>query len=123
MGSEVGPRDYIARYFSIIHIWLPVISQERYYRSYSRVSNGQGPGFSILTLSIILISAVPQVSETGIGLQPNLVHLYLSIKSFIGVLECMGVSSLDLLQAKLLAMIFEVGRGYLETGNIDRGGN
>jgi hypothetical protein len=121
VGSECSVRDHIARYFNTIHTWLPVISQDRYYRRYSSISSGHNPGFGILTLSIILISTIPQTSETGAGLQPSLVHLYLSIKGYIGVLEGMGINSLDLLQARLLVTVFEVGHGYLQTGNISIG--
>jgi hypothetical protein len=66
----------------------------------------------VLTLSIILISTVPQISGTS---------LYLSIKSIIGVLEGMDINTLDLLQARLLVMVFEVGHGYLDAGNISIG--
>jgi len=33
----------------------------------------------------------------------------------------MGIDSLDLLQARLLVTVFEVGYGYLQTGNISIG--
>jgi hypothetical protein len=112
VSSESDLWDHVARYFNTIHTWLPVISQDRYYRWLSSFSDGQNPGFSVLMLSIILISTVPQTSGTS---------LYLSIKSFIGVLEGIGINSLDLLQARLLVTVFEVGHGYLQAGNISIG--
>lgn len=112
VSSESDLRDHVARYFNTIHTWLPVISQQRYYRRLSSFLDGQNPGFSLLTLSIILISTVPQTPGTP---------LYLSTKSFIGVLEGMGINSLDLLQTRLLVTIFEVGHGYLQAGNISIG--
>lgn len=60
----------------------------------------------------MLISLVAQASGNS---------LYLSIKSMIGVLEDMGINSLDLLQARLLVTVFEAGHGYLQAGNISIG--
>lgn len=112
VSSESDLWDHMARYFNTVHTWLPVISQDRYYRRLSSFSDGQNPGFSVLTLTIILISTVPQTSGSS---------LYLSIKRFIAVLDGMGINSLDLLQARLLVTVFEVGHGYFQAGNISIG--
>jgi hypothetical protein len=112
VASESDLRGHVARYFNTVRTWLPVISQDRCYRRLSSFSDGQNSGFSVLTLSIIFISTVPQTTGPS---------LYLSIKYFIGMLEDMGANSLDLLQARLLVTVFEVGHGYLHAGNISIG--
>ena len=103
----------MARYFNTVHAWLQVISQDRYYRRLPSFFDGGNPGFSVLTLSVVLINLVAQTSGNS---------LYLSIKSMIGVLEGMGIDSLDLLQARLLVTVFEAGHGYLrlETSPLGR---
>jgi hypothetical protein len=96
VSSESNLWDHEVRYFNTVHTWLPVISQDRYYQRLSSFFDGQNPGFSVLTLSVILISTVPQFSGTG-----TLISLYLSFKSFIGVLEGMGINSLDFVTSQI----------------------
>jgi hypothetical protein len=72
-----------------------------------------------------LLNTIPESGQQLTTLPPDLKLLYLQSKSWMAGLEGQGHSSLDLVQARLLITLFEIGHGlypaaYVSTGALVR---
>ncbi|ORY09177.1 hypothetical protein BCR34DRAFT_657535, partial [Clohesyomyces aquaticus] len=66
-----------------------------------------------------LVCAKPVNGE----LTPHTRSLYLLLKSIIGMLEAIGIASIEMLQGRLLMNIFEIGHGLYPAAYISAGAN
>lgn len=119
IGDENEIRQAAAAYFRTIHTWLPVIAEGTYFQRIPSFQSQPTADFSLLTLCIFLLGAVPRNGEMPIGMR----SLYAQTKSSVASLEAMEFYSLDLLQCRLLLTIFEVGHGMYPAAYISMGGN
>jgi hypothetical protein len=108
-------REISGTYFATIHPWLPIISKHNFYTRLMNPLAGRRTELGLLTLSMKLCCSAPPAGsapETG---------LYNSVKTFHGDAERAGLLSINLLQAKLLTALYEIGQAiypaaYLSVG-------
>ncbi|KAH8817451.1 hypothetical protein F5884DRAFT_250613 [Xylogone sp. PMI_703] len=101
-----------AKYFRTIHIWMPVIAKERFYRRLPDSWITPHADFIVLLLCIHFISQNP--SEEGEVKS----SLYAMIKSLISLLESAGYLSVEVVQSRLLMSIFEMSHGIHPAASI-----
>lgn len=100
-------RRVLTKYFSTIHLWMPVISEPRLLDRLPRIFLEPQADVSLLTLSIALITTLPVGSDVLSSASP----MYTLVKSSIAVVEAANINSLEVLQSRLLLSLFEVGHG------------
>jgi hypothetical protein len=123
IGHESHIREFSTRYFNTIHAWFPIVSRAGYFKQLPHIINHLTPDFALLSVCMLLIVALPDNSEISSWSQ----SIYAFIKGTIGLLESTGVSSLELLQCRLLVTLFEVGHriypaAYISIGTVARAG-
>ncbi|KFY98270.1 hypothetical protein V498_01535 [Pseudogymnoascus sp. VKM F-4517 (FW-2822)] len=120
IGDGLQLREAAATYFRTVHTWLPAISETAYYAKLSRFRVEAAPSdFSVLTLCIFLVCAMPVNSDISLETR----RLYILIKSFIAMLEAVGMNSLAMLQGRLLLTTFEIGHAMYPSAYISAGAN
>ncbi|KAL4924258.1 uncharacterized protein BDV17DRAFT_275112 [Aspergillus undulatus] len=116
IGGGDGIAQSTAAYFSTVHVWFPIIDRDAYHR---RLEKADPPSeSSLLTLCMCLIT-IP--SSDGMSAQVN--GLYMFATTTVSSLTAAGVSSLQLLQSRLLLSLFEVGHGMYPAAYISIGAN
>lgn len=120
IGDESSIRQSADAYFCTIHVWLPVVAEDLYYERLLNIrAQSTTADFSLLTLCIFLVGAVPVD-----GMIPTRTQsLYTLVKSFVASLDAVGINSLEMLQCRLLLTIFEVGHGIYPAAYISMGAN
>lgn len=96
-----------ATYFGTIHLWFPIISETLYYERLPNTFVRPCVGHSLLSLSMALINTIPPEKDKPDTLSP----LYVLLKSSIAIVEAANINSLEVVQARLLVSLFEVGHG------------
>lgn len=120
VGDGLQLREAAATYFRTVHTWLPVVSEKAYYAQLSRFRVEAAPSdFSILTLCIFLVCAMPVDGEMSLQTQ----RLYILIKGLVAMLEAMGINSLAMIQGRLLLTTFEIGHAIYPSAYISAGAN
>ena len=115
--------DVSVRYFRGVHRWLPVISRHRFH---DRLVNHQTPikaDFSILLLTMCLITCRPEKDSKVDGSSQE--TLYLAIKMLFGQAQAVCCASTNLIQAALLIATYEYAHGlghaaYISIGTCAR---
>ncbi len=95
------------RYFKSVHLWFPILSDTSYHGRLPSIFSHPCAKFSLLTLSLALITTIPPETESWESFRP----LYMLVKSSIAVVEATNVHSLEIVQARLLVALFETGHG------------
>lgn len=103
VGDESKVRETADKYFSTIHMWFPIISSTSYYGLLSSNSIRPSAEYSLLSLSMALITKFPDEGSFG--------SLYALLKTSIALVEASNIHSLGVVQARLLVALFEVGHG------------
>ncbi|KAL3957230.1 hypothetical protein ACCO45_007808 [Purpureocillium lilacinum] len=106
-------------YFTTVHPWLPVISEDAYCSqlSASRTQPMQAD-FGLLTLSMYLVCALPVDGQVPAQTR----SLYALLRSFVGMLEGLDAgNSFEMLQSRLLLSVFEMGHGLFPAAYISAG--
>ncbi|OBT80367.1 hypothetical protein VF21_00894 [Pseudogymnoascus sp. 05NY08] len=120
VGDGLKVREAAQRYFRTVHAWLPVVEERGYYARQSRYRVEDAPSdFSVLTLCIFLVCAMPVDGEMTLETR----RLYILIKSWVGMLEAMGMNTLAMLQSRLLITTFEIGHAMYPAAYISAGAN
>ncbi|RDH36051.1 hypothetical protein BDQ94DRAFT_167685 [Aspergillus welwitschiae] len=105
-----APSDIFATYIQSIHPWFPIIAltlQDQLPKSWNEASLD----YTLLALCISLLCTSPPPSS-GDGTLSGLQSTYLHIKSWIAVIEGLGITSLKIVQARTLVTLFEVAHGF-----------
>jgi len=106
--------DISARYFQGFHRHLPVISRIRFYNNLITLGATPAADFSVLLLTICLITHAPALGyqlEHGATRSVELQSLYLSVKSLFAQIQVSCSPSVSLIQAGLLVAIYEYTHG------------
>lgn len=120
IGDGLKLRDAAGVYFRTIHTWLPVVSEAGYYAKLSKFRVEAAPSdFSFLTLCMFLVCVIPVDGQMSLETR----RLYILVKSFVGMLEGIGTSSLMMLQGRLLLTTFEIGHAAYPSAYISAGAN
>ncbi|RDW79488.1 hypothetical protein BP6252_04126 [Coleophoma cylindrospora] len=110
VGDVPQVRDNAVKYFASIHLWYPVLTECSYYESLPGTFVNPRAEYSLLNLSMALI--VTHLSD------PKATDLYRAAKTSIALTEAADVHSLEVVQARLLVTLFEVGNGLENAGYI-----
>ncbi|KAE8319549.1 hypothetical protein BDV41DRAFT_520188 [Aspergillus transmontanensis] len=114
-----APSDIFATYIQSIHPWFPIISQtlqDQLPKSWNEASLD----CTLLALCISLLCTSPPPSS-GDGTLSGLQSAYLHVKSWIAVIEGLGIASLKIVQARALVTLFEVAHGFYPAAYISIG--
>jgi hypothetical protein len=107
VGDVSAVRNAVSEYFKSVHLWFPVVSELSYYERLTNVFERPCAGYSLLSLSMVLITTMPPVEDT----LDSFTSLYILVKSSIAVVEAANINSLEVVQARLLVSLFESGHG------------
>lgn len=122
VGDGLQLQSAAALYFRTVHTWFPIVSETAYHVQLSnvRVQIDAAPSeFSLLTLCMALVCKGPVEGEILLSTR----SLYASLKSFVALLEAMGMNSLQMLQGRLLLTIFEIGHAMRPSAYISAAAN
>lgn len=108
VGDHIQLEDATALYFRTIHTWFPIVSEAAYRTKLSRLRVQTAAAPSDLSLLILCVALVCKEPVDG-ELPPLARSQYASLKSFVALLEAMGLNTLQMLQSRALLTIFEVG--------------
>jgi hypothetical protein len=104
VGDVSAVRNIAVKYFKTMHLWFPILSDISFYEGLSNVFLQPRADYSLLTLSIALISTMPSDEK-------EMSSLYFLVKNSIGIVEASNINSLEVVQARTLVSLFEVGHG------------
>ena len=104
-GDISSLRANAVKYFGSIHLWFPILSDVSYYERLSSVFSQPCAEYSLLSLSMALITTIPPERETW----ESFSSLYMLVKSSIAIVEAANIHSMEVVQARLLVTLFEVG--------------
>lgn len=97
-------------YFQGIHRHLPIISRKRFHDQLFHIGAFPPPGFSILLLTICLLTyhpkSLPQTTPP-VGRE----SLYLSVKLLFAQVQTLAPLSVDFIQAGILLALYEYANG------------
>ncbi|CEL00460.1 hypothetical protein ASPCAL00060 [Aspergillus calidoustus] len=96
-----------AVFFSTIHPWFPIVNRASYYSGLSKQSPERSPGFGLLILCTHLLG----ISPTNGTMSSRMQGLYILATGLAASLTGAEISSIELLQARILLSLFEVGHG------------
>ncbi|KAE8452547.1 hypothetical protein EG329_000450 [Mollisiaceae sp. DMI_Dod_QoI] len=115
------PEDVISTYVRTIYPWFPIISVPRL-RSRLPPTWDEAPiEFTLLCLSVFLLSTIPPSSLDDDESPSEFKSLYLCTKSWISLIEGLGVNSSEIVQAKTLVTLFEVAHGFYPAAYVSIG--
>jgi hypothetical protein len=107
IGDIPTARNIATRFFSSIHVWFPILSEQSYYERLTSVFGKPCAEYSLLSLSMKLITTTPPSKET----LDSFTTLYILVKSSIAIIEAANINSLEIVQSRLLVSLFEFGHG------------
>lgn len=105
VGDVSAVRAVASRYFNSIHLWFPVLLETDYYERVPSMFSQPRAEYSLLSLSMALVVIVPPEKE----IWESFSSLYMLVKSSIAIVEAADIHSLEVVQARLLVSLFEVG--------------
>jgi Fungal specific transcription factor domain len=107
VGNVSAVRNAAVSYFKSIHVWFPILSEISFYERLSSIFDKPCAEYSLLSLSMVLITTMPPVKDT----LDSFTSLYILVKSSIAIAEAGNINSLEIVQARLLVSLFEFGHG------------
>ena len=98
---------------------MPIISRQPFLGRLQNLYSKPRASFTILCLSIHLLIRRPDELESA-GHHAQTMHssVYVMIKSFIGVLQSLNTPALELIQAMLLVVLYEMGHSIYPAASI-----
>jgi hypothetical protein len=106
------------KYFQGVHIWLPILSQKRFFDRLTHSHLNPSPEFSVLLLAMRLLTQHPSTDEEA---DHDREVLYLATKTFFGQVQAFTPSSLLLTQAGIMLAHYEHAHGMIEGAYITTG--
>jgi hypothetical protein len=108
-----------ARYFASTFLRMPIISRKHFLGRVPTLYSHPRASLTLLCLSIHLVIQRPdELESSGHHAQNMQSSLYIMIKSFLGVLQSVTMPSLELIQAMVLTVFYEVGHGIYPAASI-----
>lgn len=109
--SEFEPKDIVSAYSRTIKPWFPIIAESRLGDQLPDDWDDATLDLTLLCLSIMLICTIPKSKTWGDASASGLMDLYLSAKSWIALVEGIGINSIEVVQSRLFITVFEVSHG------------
>jgi Fungal specific transcription factor domain len=113
-GTRQFVDDISSRYFQGFHRHLPIISRTRFYNSLIMLGAAPAADFSVLLLTICLITHAPALGyQSGHGATRSVEQqsLYLTAKSLFAQVQVSCSPSVPMIQASLLLAVYEYTHG------------
>jgi Fungal specific transcription factor domain len=110
--------DITSRYFKGTQLWLPIISRKLFHDKFMNLQTLQTADFSMLLLSMALVSEYPCAKPEE---KENCDLLYHATKSLYTHVQLFVPSSTHLIQAGLLISTYEHGHGMFESAYLSIG--
>ncbi|KAF2799372.1 hypothetical protein K505DRAFT_265804 [Melanomma pulvis-pyrius CBS 109.77] len=110
--SDLELNLIISVYSRCIRPWFPFTSEFKLYNHLPPTWNDASVDFTLLAFIILLFKASPQLSEGCHSFNSDIMSMYLSSKSWLALLEGLGLNSIDLVNSRLLITLFEVVHGF-----------
>ncbi len=110
--------DILLSYFESIHLWLPIISRKRFNDRYSHFQNAPTADFSILLLTMRLMTQHP---STDPELDQDREVLYLATKTLAAQAQAFIPFSMYLVQAGVILSHYELAHGMIEAAYVTVG--
>ena len=104
-----------SQYFTKVHMWLPILSQKRFYDRLAQHRPSPVAGFSVLLSTMQLITLHP--FDTNHDREV----LYLATKTFFAQVQASVPSSLLLAQAGIILTHYERAHGMIESAYVTVG--
>ncbi|KAM0145431.1 hypothetical protein ACHAQE_011285 [Botrytis cinerea] len=104
--------DVVTIYLRTLQPWFAFIPEERLSGEFPNTWNDASVDVTLLAFTILLFNAQPLLLEGSYRLQPDTMLMYLSIKSWLALLEGAGLNSIGLVYSRLLNTLFEVVHGF-----------
>jgi hypothetical protein len=108
MGQFVD--DITARYFRGIHSFIPIISRPRFHEQLVKCGAPSPAGFSILLLSMGLITYHPELVQQ-VSDPLDMTSLYVTTKTLFAQVQASSPPSLHLIQASTIIAAYEYAIG------------
>ena len=93
-----------SRYFDTVHSWYPIISKALLYERFTHLRRSPKADFSVLIITIHLISQTYQPTPVQ---RYDLEQLYHTTKGLYSIAMSTGISSIELIQAGILLALYE----------------
>ncbi|KAL6814371.1 hypothetical protein J3E69DRAFT_347124 [Trichoderma sp. SZMC 28015] len=119
---ETEPKDAALAYYRTMQPWFPIIAESRLGDQLPTNWDDATLDFTLLCSIIMLICTTPESSTWMNSNDSLLKDLYLSTKSWIALLEGIGVNSVEVVQSRLFLTAFEVTHGLYPAAYISISG-
>lgn len=119
---ETEPKDAALAYYRTMQPWFPIIAESRLGDQLPTNWDDATLDFTLLCSTIMLICTTPESSTWMNSNDSLLKDLYLSTKSWIALLEGIGVNSVEVVQSRLFLTAFEVTHGLYPAAYISISG-
>lgn len=104
--------DIATRYFRGIHSFIPIVSRPRFQDTLSDLGHPPPVSFSLLLLSICLVTYHPELSQ--IASPPATSSLYLATKALFTQVQASAPLSLNLIQTGVIIATYEYANGRVQ---------
>ena len=94
-------------YFNSIHPWMPVVSRTRFFSRLPQIWLEPQADFILLAFCMFLVIQIPGQDH----LENMQSSLYAMAKGLIALIESADILSIEVVQARLLVSIYELGHG------------
>ncbi|KAL6799328.1 hypothetical protein GGI42DRAFT_327407 [Trichoderma sp. SZMC 28013] len=119
---ETEPKDVALAYYRTMRPWFPIIAESKLGGQLPANWDDATLDFTLLCSTIMLVCTIPESSTWMDGNASLLKDLYLSTKSWIALLEGIGVNSTEIVQSRLSLTLFEVAHGLYPAAYISISG-
>ncbi|KAL6856392.1 hypothetical protein J3F83DRAFT_753229 [Trichoderma novae-zelandiae] len=119
--SGIKPNDVETAYSRTIRPWFPIIAEPRPGDQLPADWDDATLDYTLLRLSIVLFCTPPKSKPCDDANTSGLMDLYLSAKSWIALVEGLGINSIEVVQARLIITAFEVSHSYYPAAYISIG--
>ncbi|KAL7953980.1 hypothetical protein V8C34DRAFT_295571 [Trichoderma compactum] len=119
---ETEPKDVALAYHGTMRPWFPIIAELKLGDQLPANWDDATLDFTLLCSTIMLVCTPPEFSTWMDGNISLLKDLYLSTKSWIALLEGIGVNSTEIVQSRLFLTLFEVAHGLYPAAYISISG-
>ncbi|KAL7907630.1 hypothetical protein GGI35DRAFT_470220 [Trichoderma velutinum] len=119
---EIEPKDVVLAYHRTMRPWFPLIAESKLGDQLPGDWDDASLDFTLLCSTIMLVCTTPESSTWMYSNVSILKDLYLSTKSWIALLEGIGVNSTEVVQSRLFVTLFEVTQGLYPAAYISISG-
>jgi hypothetical protein len=119
LGDLAHVEQTAAAYFATIFLRMPILPRKTFFDKLPNLYTHPQADFTVLCLTIHLLIQRPDAVESA-GHHGQTMHssTYVTVKSFVGVLQSLAHPTMELLQAMVLLVLFEMGHGMYPAASI-----